>query len=210
MCVSRTSEEHLLGCGGGNDNSFTVSRVRWQEREKREKNREGKGKKWILFFFFLIHYPAVLVSNNFEAISCKYWAEFYTPWLMKICSSWKIRLLVITWCRLLYFSFFSHVLKVYIQLNSSGPWSENRRLKIHREKNSASIFHQMEWKCWRRAWQPTPVFLPGESHGQRSLAVYIIFDLWQFFSFKNLSVGRQNDNLWESEILWNIMASFKF
>ena len=22
---------------------------------------------------------------------------------------------------------------------------------------------------WRRAWQPTPVFLPGESHGQRSL-----------------------------------------
>ena len=20
--------------------------------------------------------------------------------------------------------------------------------------------------CWRRAWQPTPVFLPGESHGQ--------------------------------------------
>ena len=25
---------------------------------------------------------------------------------------------------------------------------------------------------WRRAWQPTPVFLPGESHGQRSLAIY--------------------------------------
>ena len=23
---------------------------------------------------------------------------------------------------------------------------------------------------WRRAWQPTPVFLPGEFHGQRSLA----------------------------------------
>ena len=25
---------------------------------------------------------------------------------------------------------------------------------------------------WRRAWQRTPVFLPGESHGQRSLAGY--------------------------------------
>ena len=25
---------------------------------------------------------------------------------------------------------------------------------------------------WRRAWQLTPVFLPGESHGQRSLAGY--------------------------------------
>ena len=22
---------------------------------------------------------------------------------------------------------------------------------------------------WRRQWQPTPVFLPGKSHGQRSL-----------------------------------------
>ena len=25
---------------------------------------------------------------------------------------------------------------------------------------------------WRRAWQPTPVFLPGEAHGQRSLVGY--------------------------------------
>ena len=25
---------------------------------------------------------------------------------------------------------------------------------------------------WRRAWQPTAVFLPGESHGQRSLVGY--------------------------------------
>ena len=28
---------------------------------------------------------------------------------------------------------------------------------------------------WRRAWQPTPVFLPGESHGQRILGGY---SLW--------------------------------
>ena len=26
---------------------------------------------------------------------------------------------------------------------------------------------------WRRAWQPTPVFLPGKSHGQRSLAATV-------------------------------------
>ena len=25
---------------------------------------------------------------------------------------------------------------------------------------------------WRRKWQPAPVFLPGEAHGQRSLAGY--------------------------------------
>ena len=28
---------------------------------------------------------------------------------------------------------------------------------------------------WRREWKPTPVFLPGESHGLRSLAGY---SLW--------------------------------
>ena len=26
---------------------------------------------------------------------------------------------------------------------------------------------------WRKAWQPTPVFLPGKSHGQRSLAATV-------------------------------------
>ena len=25
---------------------------------------------------------------------------------------------------------------------------------------------------WRRKWQPTPVFLPGKSHGQRKLVLY--------------------------------------
>ena len=29
---------------------------------------------------------------------------------------------------------------------------------------------------WRRAWPPTPVFLPGESHGQRSLAGHSPWD----------------------------------
>ena len=25
---------------------------------------------------------------------------------------------------------------------------------------------------WKRAWQPTPLFLPGESHRQKSLVAY--------------------------------------
>ena len=34
-------------------------------------------------------------------------------------------------------------------------------------------FDPWVWKIpWRRAWQPTLVFLPRESHGQRSLAGY--------------------------------------
>ena len=30
--------------------------------------------------------------------------------------------------------------------------------------------------CWRRKWQPTPVFLPGESQGQRSLVGCLLWD----------------------------------
>ena len=30
---------------------------------------------------------------------------------------------------------------------------------------------------WRRKWQPTPVFLPGKSHGQRSLVGYNLWGL---------------------------------
>ena len=30
--------------------------------------------------------------------------------------------------------------------------------------------------AWRRKWQPTPVLLPGKSHGQRSLVDYSPWD----------------------------------
>ena len=38
-----------------------------------------------------------------------------------------------------------------------------------RLSTSLSLFTFMHW---RRKWQPTPVFLPGESQGQRSLVSY--------------------------------------
>ena len=37
---------------------------------------------------------------------------------------------------------------------------------------------------WRRKWQPTPLFLPGKSHGQRSLVGY---NPVQFSSVQSLS-----------------------
>ena len=44
--------------------------------------------------------------------------------------------------------------------------NKRRHTAFGRKKNKA-IF-----SIWRRKWQPTPVFLPGASHGQRSLASY--------------------------------------
>ena len=41
---------------------------------------------------------------------------------------------------------------------------------------------------WRRAWQPTPVFLPGESHGQRSLVGYNPWDHKELDTMKKLSM----------------------
>ena len=38
---------------------------------------------------------------------------------------------------------------------------------------SSTTWEALSWKIpWRRKWQPPAVFLPGESHGQRSLVGY--------------------------------------
>ena len=57
-------------------------------------------------------------------------------------------------------------LSVLLEINTKGA-----------ERGFCSLCHchQMNWVGlvhWRRKWQPTPLFLPGESHGQGSLAVY--------------------------------------
>ena len=69
-----------------------------------------------------------------------------------------------------------HIPKYYFILKPSWkiPWTEQTgRLKSmgslrvgHNWATSLSLFTFMHW---RRKWQPTPVFLPGESQGQGSL-----------------------------------------
>ena len=69
------------------------------------------------------------------------------------------------------------------QVTKSYTWLSNRAVFLggvsgkeptcpcRRHKRSG--FHPWVRKMpWRRAWQPTPVFLPGKSHGRRSLAGY--------------------------------------
>ena len=38
--------------------------------------------------------------------------------------------------------------------------------------DQGSIYPWVRNIPWRREWQPSPIFLPGEFHGQRSLAGY--------------------------------------
>ena len=50
---------------------------------------------------------------------------------------------------------------------------------------------------WRREWPPTPVFLPGESHGQRSLAGYSPWGRKQWDMTELLSL---NIHIWRLEV----------
>ena len=54
----------------------------------------------------------------------------------------------------------------------SGPKRQSS-LVTQMEKNLPAMQETWVRKIpWRRAWLPIPVFLPGESYGQRSLAGY--------------------------------------
>ena len=44
---------------------------------------------------------------------------------------------------------------------------------------------------WRRKWQPTPVLLPGKSHGQRSLAGYSPWGCKRFGQRVGYGLSRQ-------------------
>ena len=58
---------------------------------------------------------------------------------------------------------------------------------------------------WRRKWQPIPIFLPGESHGQRSLVGYSLWDHKKSDITEQLSThSNRNLDCWldSSFLLW--------
>ena len=65
-------------------------------------------------------------------------------------------------------------------------------------------------KSWRRQWHPTPVLLPGKSHGQRSLVGYSPWGCkesdmteWLRFHFSLPCVGERNGNSLQYSCLEN-------
>ena len=64
---------------------------------------------------------------------------------------------------------------------------------------------------WRRQWQPTPVFLPGKSHGQRNLVGYSPWGHEEsdtterlHFHFSLSCIGEGNDNPLQCSCLENL------
>ena len=49
-------------------------------------------------------------------------------------------------------------------------WLSSKRILLPMQETQETLFDPWVRKIpWRRKWQPTPVFLRGKSHGQRSL-----------------------------------------
>ena len=53
---------------------------------------------------------------------------------------------------------------------------------------------------WRRKWQPTPLFMPGESHRQRSLAGYSPWVPKSQTWLRWLSTGTQSIIIWSTKL----------
>ena len=58
---------------------------------------------------------------------------------------------------------------------------------------------------WKRLWQPTPLFLPGKFHGERSLAGYSPWDHKELDTTEQVT-HRQNSSL-PVELNWLISKS---
>ena len=47
-------------------------------------------------------------------------------------------------------------------------------MKVEKMEHFKVLFQLLLSVIWRREWQPTAAFLPGKSHGQRSLVATVL------------------------------------
>ena len=99
-----------------------------------------------------------------------------------------------------------------IQKTDHGIWSHY--FMANRWENNGSnerlYFGGLQNHCQRRQWHPTPVFLPGKSHGQRSLVCCSPWGRWESgtteqlqFHFSLSCTGERNGNPLQCSCLKN-------
>ena len=66
-------------------------------------------------------------------------------------------------------SYFAEYTSIWVGLMSPRASQVGKNLPANARRHKRPGFDPWVGKIWRRPWQPTPVFWPGESHGQRSL-----------------------------------------
>ena len=91
------------------------------------------------------------------------WGSFYPSWAL-VFTTLK--------CRSWYSHIHRFVLRISLDQFSKEEGFPSDSLVKNPQANAGRGFHPWMEKIPRRKWQPTPVFLPGKSHGQSSLAGY--------------------------------------
>ena len=113
------------------------------------------------FFFHSFWHSENTSIGSFVFVHMPLRLLVFSVWFFYVCSDWVIST-VLSLSSLI--SFCHSAVDFPGGVSGKEPACQCRRRKRCR-------FHAWIRKIpWRRTWRPTPVFLPGESHGQRSLA----------------------------------------
>ena len=78
---------------------------------------------------------------------------------------------------------------------------------VFQERNELDMTERLQFHFWIRKWQPTPVSLPGESHGQRSLwraMVHRVTESRTRLSDFTFRKEKQHDLLQKAESDWSM------
>ena len=128
---------------------------------------DWKEKVWSLSRSFLVHTSSLSSRNIYTKANCSGWERLYLH-ILPI-----LDIIILYFSPLSKLSWISHKVN-HFTLAWKIPWMEEPgRLQSmgllrvgHDWGTSLSLFTFVHW---RRKSQPTPVFLPGDSRGQRSL-----------------------------------------
>ena len=92
---------------------------------------------------------------------------------------------------------------------------ESQGLVAQTVKNLPAMWETWVWSMgwedppWRRKWLPTPVFLPGEFHGQRCLAGYSLWGRKELDTTEWLTLLLKDVRFLHTQKLPNILSSNK-
>ena len=93
-------------------------------------------------------------------------SDWDTPQQEKSISSW--------WASIFFtYHYYYHLYVLDIQHHGAFLMAQLQRTHLQCRRRERPRFERWVGKIpWRRKWQPSPVFLPGKPHGQRSLVGY--------------------------------------
>ena len=120
---------------------------------------EQKQSKWFFFPFYI-----------------EDWISCLLPLLEN--KRWGISLMCNVLTLLVFHGILNSILNKLSSQNHVFLYVHNRDQVVHNNISHCLFSHEdytfcyFFWYEWGRKWQPTPLFLPGESHGQRTWADY--------------------------------------